>query len=166
MSNFDRFNLRLPAIREKRTPSFVSDRMIPRIAAAASSAPLPKCRSTRIILSRARLMWLWFDDPRPTRRIALDHDSSTPAVREAPQWNSYEPRRQRHSSCLRNSTSSASIRVDWARAVLLCSVAATIVTGMGLSNNALLIGALIDRESCRFVCFRIARIYDDNLFEQ
>jgi hypothetical protein len=24
----------------------------------------------------------------------------------------------------------------------------------------------IDRESCRFVCFRIARIYDDNLFEQ
>jgi len=41
-----------------------------------------------------------------------------------------------------------------------------LITGMGLSNNALLIGALIDRESCRFVCFRIARIYDDNLFEQ
>jgi hypothetical protein len=42
----------------------------------------------------------------------------------------------------------------------------SLITGMGLSNNALLIGALIDRESCRFVCFRIARIYDDNLFEQ
>ena len=41
-----------------------------------------------------------------------------------------------------------------------------LITGMGLSNNALLIGALIDRESCRFVCSRIARIYDDNLFEQ
>ena len=40
------------------------------------------------------------------------------------------------------------------------------VTSMGLSNNALLIGAFIDQESCRFVCFRVARIYDDNLFEQ
>jgi hypothetical protein len=41
------------------------------------------------------------------------------------------------------------------------------ITGMGLSNNALLIGALIDQESCRLpACVRFARIYDDNLFEQ
>jgi hypothetical protein len=40
------------------------------------------------------------------------------------------------------------------------------VTGMGLSNNALLIGAFVDTTSCRFVCVRVARIYDDNLFEQ
>jgi hypothetical protein len=40
------------------------------------------------------------------------------------------------------------------------------ITGMGLSNNALLIGAIIDEDICRFVCFRTARIYDDNLFEQ
>jgi hypothetical protein len=39
------------------------------------------------------------------------------------------------------------------------------VTGMGLSNNALLIGASIDQTSCRFVCVRVARIYDGNLFE-
>jgi hypothetical protein len=37
---------------------------------------------------------------------------------------------------------------------------------MGLSNNALLIGAFADQTSCRpVVCFRAARIYDDNLFE-
>ena len=39
------------------------------------------------------------------------------------------------------------------------------VTGMGLSNNALLIGAFHGQLSCRFVCERVARIYDDNLFE-
>lgn len=39
------------------------------------------------------------------------------------------------------------------------------VTAMGLSNNALLIGAFADTTSCRFVCFREAFIYDDNLFE-
>jgi hypothetical protein len=37
---------------------------------------------------------------------------------------------------------------------------------MGLSNNALLIGAVIEATVCRFVCVRTARIYDDNLFEQ
>jgi hypothetical protein len=37
---------------------------------------------------------------------------------------------------------------------------------MGLSNNALLIGAIIDQESCRFVCVRTALIYDDNRFVQ
>jgi hypothetical protein len=40
------------------------------------------------------------------------------------------------------------------------------VTGMGLSNNALLIGAFHGQTSCRFVCERVARIYDNNLFEQ
>ena len=40
------------------------------------------------------------------------------------------------------------------------------ITAMGLSNNALLIGAYLDQESCRFVCVRTARIYDNNLFEQ
>jgi hypothetical protein len=40
------------------------------------------------------------------------------------------------------------------------------VTAMGLSNNALLIGAFIDQTSCRFVCVRLARICDNNLFEQ
>lgn len=37
---------------------------------------------------------------------------------------------------------------------------------MELSNNALIIGAIVDSTICRFVCVRIARIYDDNLFEQ
>src|SRR5688572_5417010 len=32
------------------------------------------------------------------------------------------------------------------------------VTGMGLSNNALLTGAFIDQLSCRFVCVRIAHL--------
>ena len=40
------------------------------------------------------------------------------------------------------------------------------VTAMGLSNNALLIGAYIDTTTCRWVCVRVARIYDNNLFEQ
>jgi hypothetical protein len=40
------------------------------------------------------------------------------------------------------------------------------VTGIGLSNNALLIGAFHGQLSCRFACDRVARIYDDNLFEQ
>jgi hypothetical protein len=33
---------------------------------------------------------------------------------------------------------------------------------MGLSNNALLIGAVIDATVCWFVCVRTARIYDNN----
>ena len=40
------------------------------------------------------------------------------------------------------------------------------VTAMGLSNNALLIGAYFDTTTCRWLCERVARIYDDNLFEQ
>jgi hypothetical protein len=40
------------------------------------------------------------------------------------------------------------------------------ITGMGLSNNALLIGAIINEDVCRFVCVREAFIYDNNLFEQ
>jgi hypothetical protein len=39
------------------------------------------------------------------------------------------------------------------------------VTAMGLSNNALLIGAYLDNSTCRQLCERVARIYDDNLFE-
>ena len=40
------------------------------------------------------------------------------------------------------------------------------ITAMGLSNNELLIGAIDSEGACRpFVCFRAARIYDDNLFE-
>ena len=33
----------------------------------------------------------------------------------------------------------------------------SLITGMGLSNNALRIGAIIDQTSCRFVCVRVAR---------
>jgi hypothetical protein len=40
------------------------------------------------------------------------------------------------------------------------------ISAMGLSNNALLIGAIIEATVCRFVCVRTARIYDNNLFEQ
>jgi hypothetical protein len=40
------------------------------------------------------------------------------------------------------------------------------ISAMDLSNNALLIGAIIESTVCRFVCIRTARIYDDNLFEQ
>jgi hypothetical protein len=40
------------------------------------------------------------------------------------------------------------------------------ITAMGLSNNELLIGALLSEIACRFVCVRSARMYDDNLFEQ
>jgi hypothetical protein len=40
------------------------------------------------------------------------------------------------------------------------------ISAMGLSNNALLIGAVVDATVCRFVCVRTARIYDNNLFEQ
>jgi hypothetical protein len=39
------------------------------------------------------------------------------------------------------------------------------ITAMALSNNALLIGAYEDSTTCRFICVRVARIYDDNLFE-
>jgi hypothetical protein len=39
------------------------------------------------------------------------------------------------------------------------------ITAMGLSNNALLIGAYADNTTCRWLCERVARIYDDNLFE-
>jgi hypothetical protein len=39
------------------------------------------------------------------------------------------------------------------------------ISAMGLSNNALLIGAVINSTVCRFVCVRTARIYDDNLFD-
>ena len=39
------------------------------------------------------------------------------------------------------------------------------VTAMGLSNNALLIGAYSDTTTCRWLCERVVRIYDDNLFE-
>ena len=40
------------------------------------------------------------------------------------------------------------------------------IGAMGLSNNALLIGAYSDTTTCRWLCERVVRIYDDNLFEQ
>ena len=39
------------------------------------------------------------------------------------------------------------------------------ISAMGLSNNALIIGAIIEATVCRFVCVRTVRIYDNNLFE-
>jgi hypothetical protein len=40
------------------------------------------------------------------------------------------------------------------------------ISAIGLSNNALLFGAIIEETVCRFICIREAFIYDDNLFEQ